>query len=128
MGNSEMVAGKRYVGTILFGIMFSTALSQSSIFAILPAAGRSIGFTDMQIGALSSLPGLLYVLSAPILGARVARTGERIFLRIGLLSGVITNLVFGVVIYMATEGSLGAKTALALLFGARLLLNLAWGG
>lgn len=113
---------------VLLAAIAVSAVSQSSIFAVLPPLAREIGLTDIQIGSIASIAAFCFVLSAPFLGGLSERRGRVPFIAIGLGVAVVTNLVYAATILAGLAGTLGAATVFALLLGVRILLNVSWGG
>jgi MFS family permease len=118
----------RRIAMVLFGTLFSSAISQSFIFAVLPVLGRQVGLSDLAVGLIASLPALAYVIAAPLLGSVVDRIGSLLLIRVGLLAGIVSNLAFAWTIDLAAEGAFDAAVTLALLLASRIGLNVAWGG
>jgi MFS family permease len=116
------------IAVVLFGTMFSSAISQSFMFAIMPVLGRQLGISDFGIGLVASLPALTYVLAAPILGGLVDRIGCMLLIRVGLLAGIVSNVAFAVTLDFAANGAIGPRTTLVVLVVSRIVLNVAWGG
>lgn len=118
----------RRIAMVLFGTLFSSAISQSFIFGVLPVLGRQVGLSDLGVGLIASLPALAYVIAAPVLGRVVDRIGSLLLIRVGLLAGILSNLAFAGTIALAVEGVFDATLTLALLLASRVGLNVAWGG
>ena len=113
---------------VLLAAIAVSAVSQSSIFAVLPPLARDIGLSDIQIGAIASIAALCFVVSAPFLGGLGERHGRVRFIVIGLGAAVVTNLVYAAAILAGLAGALGAAAVFALLLGSRIVLNISWGG
>ena len=113
---------------VLLAAIAVSAVSQSSIFAVLPPLARDIGLSDIQIGAIASIAALCFVVSAPFLGSLGERHGRVPFIVIGLGAAVMTNLVYAAAILAGLAGALGATAVFALLLGSRIVLNISWGG
>ena len=113
---------------VLLAAIAVSAVSQSSIFAVLPPLARDIGLSDIQIGAIASIAALCFVVSAPFLGGLGERHGRVPFIVIGLGAAVVTNLVYAAAILAGLAGALGAAAVFALLLGSRIVLNISWGG
>lgn len=116
------------IALVLFGTMFSSAISQSFMFAIMPVLGRNLGISDFAVGLVASLPALTYVIAAPILGALVDRIGSLLLIRVGLLAGILSNLAFAWTISLASDGYFDTGSTLVILLLSRVVLNIAWGG
>lgn len=113
---------------VLTAAIAVSAVSQSSIFAVLPPLARDIGLTDIQIGSIASIAAFCFVVSAPFLGGLSERRGRVPFIAIGLGVAFVTNLVYAAVILAGLAGALGAAAVFALLLGSRIVLNIGWGG
>jgi MFS family permease len=128
MENTNARRYDRRIAMVLFGTLFSSAISQSFIFAVLPVLGREVGLSDLGVGLIASLPALAYVIAAPVLGRVVDRIGSLLLIRVGLLAGILSNLAFAWTIALAADGAFDATLTLALLLASRVGLNVAWGG
>lgn len=113
---------------VLLAAIAVSAVSQSSIFAVLPPLARDIGLSDLQIGSIASIAAFCFVAFAPFLGGLSERRGRVPFVVIGLVAAIATNLVFALTLSAGLTGGLAAATVYSLLLGARILLNVSWGG
>lgn len=89
---------------------------------------RDIGLSDIQIGSIASIAAFCFVVFAPFLGSLSERRGRVPFVVIGLAAAIATNLIFALTLGVGLAGGLAATTVYGLLLGARILLNISWGG
>lgn len=113
---------------VLLAAIAVSAVSQSSIFAVLPPLARDIGLSDIQIGSIASIAAFCFVAFAPFLGSLSERRGRVPFVVIGLVAAIATNLIFALALWAGLAGGLAAATVYGLLLGSRILLNISWGG
>ncbi|WP_163364928.1 MFS transporter, partial [Escherichia coli] len=61
---------------VLLTAIAVSAVSQSSIFAVLPPLARDIGLSDVQTGSIASIAAFCFVAFAPFLGSLSERRGR----------------------------------------------------
>ncbi|QCI66957.1 MFS transporter [Phreatobacter stygius] len=113
---------------VLLAAIAVSAVSQSSIFAVLPPLARDIGLSDIEIGSVASIAAFCFVASAPFLGSLSERHGRVPFIVTGLAAAIVTNLIFALTLQAGLGGALSAAAVYGLLLGSRIMLNISWGG
>ncbi|HEX5515453.1 MAG TPA: hypothetical protein VFY81_13730, partial [Gammaproteobacteria bacterium] len=53
---------------LLFAGLVSVGMGQSLMFAILPPVARNLGLSEVQVGVIFAVSGVLWVLSSPFWG------------------------------------------------------------
>lgn len=103
----------------LFLALMGNAAGQSFLLVVLPPLGRSLGFTDIQTGAILSASALLLMIAAPAWGYLTEHMGRRPVLMIALAGAILAPLAFGFIVGRRVDGSMSAVLALSLFFVAR---------
>lgn len=114
------------LGIIL--LLAVSAASQSFIFAVLPPIARQIGISDVEVGLISTISALGFILTAPGMGALTERYGCKPFLIGGLAAGAVVNAIFAVALWKALDGALEGASAYVIMLVSRAALNVAWAG
>jgi len=104
---------------VLFLTILFVALSQGSVYALLPPIGRELGLSDGAIGSVVGASALVAFLSTSFLGQRIARAGARIALLAGVLGCALSLLMFAAVTGVAMHGYLSSQAFLAALIISR---------
>jgi len=83
---------------MLFALM-ANAAAQAFTLVVLPPLGRSLGFTDIQTGALLGLSALVLLIAAPIGGTLSESFGRKPVLLVALAAAAagpaLSALVIG---------------------------------
>ncbi len=104
---------------LLIGGLFTTAVGQSFIFAILPPLGRDVGFNEMQISGMISTSAMIFSLSTPWWGRFSDRVGRKPVLVFGLAAYAIGNFIFALVLSAGLSGALVGMPLFAIALLAR---------
>lgn len=115
-------------GATLLAALVVASMSQTLIYAVLPPLGRKMGIPDIWISSISGLSALCFTVAAPFLGAASERLGRAPLIYGGLLTSIVTNLLFALIVESRLAGSISAVVAFALLVTSRMLLSIAWAG
>ncbi len=110
----------RAKAALLFGVLVA-AIGNSFVFAILPPIGREMGFTEIQIGSLITASAVVFMLSAPLWGARSELWGRKPVILIALILFFVTTFLFAFVVQLRLAGLLSMIAAYALLVLLRVL-------
>ena len=105
---------------MLFALM-ANAAAQAFTLVVLPPLGRSLGFTDIQTGALLGLSALVLLVAAPIGGTLSESFGRKPVLLVALAAASAGPALSALVIGARLNGAITAMAALGLLFGIRFL-------
>lgn len=103
----------------LFLALMGNAAGQSVQLVVLPPLGRSLGFTDIQTGAILSASALVLMIAAPAWGYVTEHIGRRPVLMIALAGAILAPLSFGFIVGRRLDGSMSTILALSLFFAAR---------
>ncbi len=82
---------------ILFVALFTSILGLSVLFPILAPLGRELGFSEIEVGALSTAYALMQLVVSPIWGRRSERVGRKPVLLIGVLGFAVSFVLFAIV-------------------------------
>jgi MFS family permease len=104
---------------LLFITLFNSILGLSVLFPILAPLGRWLGFTETQVGLLSTSYALMQFLMSPYWGRRSERVGRKPVLLQGILGFSLSFFVFALVAQLGKAGVLGHWTTFGLLLAAR---------
>lgn len=102
---------------LLFITLFNSILGLSVLFPILAPLGRWLGFTELQVGMLSTSYALMQFLMSPYWGRRSERVGRKPVLISGILGFALSFLAFGVIAELGSRGAFGHWTTFGLLLG-----------
>ena len=83
---------------ILFCVSMSTALGNTGMQSVLPAIGRSIGFSDYLVAAIFSLSALLWALSSPVWARLSDLHGRKPQIMVGLAGFLVSMVCCGSVV------------------------------
>jgi MFS family permease len=110
-----------------FGLTVNTT-GQSFLLVVLPPLGRSLGFSDIQTGAILSISALLLMASAPIWGYLSERIGRRPVLLTALAGAAIAAALFGLLVHLRLAATVSAVLTLGLFICVRAAQSLASSG
>ncbi|MBE7485842.1 MAG: MFS transporter [Polyangiaceae bacterium] len=105
---------------LLFITLFNSILGLSVLFPILAPLGRWLGFTELQVGSLSTSYALMQFLMSPYWGRRSERVGRRPVLLTGILGFALSFFAFAVIAQLGKNGVFGHWTTFGLLLASRL--------
>jgi DHA1 family tetracycline resistance protein-like MFS transporter len=106
---------------LLFITLFNSILGLSVLFPILQPLGRWLGFSELQIGSLSTSYALMQFVMSPYWGRRSERVGRKPVLLGGVLGFSITFFAFAIVAQLGKAGTFGTWATYGLLLAARTL-------
>lgn len=106
---------------LLFITLFNAILGLSVLFPILAPLGRWLGFTELQVGALSTSYALMQFAMSPYWGRVSERIGRRPVLLRGVLGFSLTFFGFAVFAQLGRAGVFGHWTTFGLLLASRIL-------
>lgn len=108
---------------VLFVSLISLGMGQSLVFAVLPPAGRDMGFTELQVGSIFTVSALLWMLGAPYWGNRSDLLGRRPLILLGLSAFSISMGSFAVCLHLGLSGHLALMTTFVMLIVARAIFG-----
>lgn len=120
----EPAAINRRASWAIFFAVFAIATSVSFIFAILPAIGRSLGLSEIQLGLVVAPAALVFVLTGPLWGRLNVRIGQKQTIILALIASTFSTLAFGFVIVLRLANELSATTTFLGLVAGRMGLSL----
>lgn len=91
---------------ILFLSLIGLGMGQSLVFAVLPPAGRELGFTELQVGTIFTISAVLWMLGAPFWGNRSDEVGRRPLILLGLTAFAVSMGGFAFVLHLGLSGYL----------------------
>ena len=106
---------------LLFITLFNSILGLSVLFPILAPLGRWLGFTETQVGALSTSYALMQFAMSPYWGKKSERVGRKPVLLFGILGFSFTFFLFAIVAQLGHAGVFGHWTTFGLLLLSRLI-------
>jgi len=106
---------------LLFITLFNAILGLSVLFPILAPLGRWLGFTELQVGSLSTSYALMQFVMSPYWGRLSERIGRKPVLLRGVLGFSASFFGFAIVAQLGKSGVFGHWTTYGLLLGARVL-------
>jgi MFS family permease len=106
---------------LLFITLVNSILGLSVLFPILPPLGRHLGFTELQVGALSTSYALMQFVMSPFWGRRSERVGRKPVLLTGIVGFSVSFFAFAIVAQASTAGLLGHWPTFLSLLACRLL-------
>ena len=126
---SQAVTGvsKLSISILMIGLV-TVGIGQSILFAILPPAGREIGFEEYQIAAIFTAAALAFILVAPFWGRLSDRIGRKPLIVIGLYGYAVTTVAFAWFADLGMQRALTPLTVFVLLASSRLLYSLVASG
>ena len=95
---------------LLFIGLYSTAIGQAFVYAILPPLGRSVGLDEIRITAIISTSALVFTLVAPFWGRFSDQIGRKPVILIGLMGYCIGSLSFALLFSLAGDGDITGLT------------------
>ncbi|MBK8995747.1 MAG: MFS transporter [Myxococcales bacterium] len=105
---------------LLFITLFNSILGLSVLFPILAPLGRWLGFTELQVGSLSTSYALMQFLMSPYWGRRSEKLGRKPVLLTGILGFALSFFAFAVIAQLGKNGLFGHWTTFGLLLASRL--------
>lgn len=99
--------------------LFTAGVGNSFVFAVMPPIGREMGLQEVQIGSIITVSAFVFMISAPLWGARSEVLGRRKVILFGLSAYGITTALFALVIQLELAGVIPLMIA----FGALLALR-----
>ncbi len=109
---------------LLFISLLSLGMGQSLFFAIFPPVARNMGLNEIQVSAIFSLSGILWVIMSPVWGRYSDYWGRKPVILIGLSGFSLSTLGFGMLVYMG----LNALLPLMVIFVLMILSRAIFGG
>jgi MFS family permease len=106
---------------LLFITLVNSILGLSVLFPILAPLGRYLGFTELQVGALSTSYALMQFVMSPYWGRKSERVGRKPVLLTGIIGFSVSFYAFALVAQAANAGWFGHWTTFGLLLSCRLL-------
>ncbi len=104
---------------LLFTALISVGMGQSLMFALLPPVARSMGLSEIQVGAIFAVSAVLWVVFSPYWGQRSDVWGRRPVILMGLLGYAVSMAAFGLVVQANLAGWLSLLPAYAAMILAR---------
>lgn len=108
----------------IFLAVFAIATSVSFIFAILPAIGRSLGLSEIQLGLVVAPAALVFVLTGPLWGRLNVRFGQKQTIILALIAAAVSTIAFGLVIVLRLGNGLSTTATFLGLVAGRMGLSL----
>lgn len=109
---------------LLFAGLVSVGMGQSLIFAILPPVARDLGLSEVQVGFIFAVSGLLWVLTSPFWGRRSDIWGRRPVILIGLVGYAVSMTALGLVVQASLAGWLALFPAYILMILTRAIFGM----
>jgi len=106
---------------LLFITLFNSILGLSVLFPILAPLGRWLGFSELEVGSLSTSYALMQFLMSPYWGRRSERVGRKPVLLAGILGFAGSFLAFAVIAQLGSRGVFGHWPTFGLLLLARII-------
>lgn len=104
---------------LLFITLFNSILGLSVLFPILAPLGRWLGFTELQVGLLSTSYALMQFVMSPYWGRRSERAGRKPVLLTGILGFALSFLAFAAIAHLGKQGVFDHWTTFSLLLASR---------
>ena len=108
----------------IFLAVFAVATSVSFIFAILPAMGRSLGLSEIQLGLVVAPAALVFVLTGPLWGRLNVRIGQKQTIILALIAAAASTVAFGLVVVLRLSNELSTTATFLGLVVGRMALSL----
>ncbi len=105
---------------LLFVTLFNSILGLSVLFPILAPLGRWLGFSELEVGSLSTSYALMQFVMSPYWGRRSERVGRKPVLFSGVLGFSLTFYAFAIIAQLGKAGYFGHWTLYGLLLTARI--------
>lgn len=121
-------AGERILMRLLLAGLFTYAMGQTLIFAVLGPIVREIGLPEIALGLTISCSSLAFTLSASIWGAASDRIGRMPPILFGLVGYAVVTILFSSVLELGMAGVLAPAVVLPLMIGLRMTLTASAGG
>ena len=95
----------------LYGVMLMSAVGTASVQSLLPGMGRSLGIPDAIIGLSFALSAIIFTMSGPYWGQRVAYHGARRLVLIGQFGIAMSMIVCGICLTLGATGFISGIAA-----------------
>ncbi len=109
---------------LLFVCLISVGMGQSLMFAVLPPIARSMGLSELKVGAIFAVSAVLWVIGSPYWGRRSDSWGRRPVIILGLSAYAVSMAVFGLAVHAGLTGLLGLLAAYAFMVIGRSVFGL----
>ncbi|HYO97203.1 MAG TPA: MFS transporter [Polyangiaceae bacterium] len=106
---------------LLFVALFNSILGLSVLFPILGPLGRQLGFSELQVGALSTSYALAQFVASTYWGRRSEVVGRKPILLLGILGFGVTFLMFALLCQLGLRGELNGSALFACLLLTRVV-------
>jgi MFS family permease len=106
---------------LLFITLVNSILGLSVLFPILAPLGRYLGFTELQVGALSTSYALMQFVMSPYWGKKSEVVGRKPVLLTGIIGFSLSFFGFALVAQASKAGWFGHWTTFGLLLACRVL-------
>jgi len=106
---------------LLFITLVNSILGLSVLFPILAPLGRELGFSELQVGSLSTSYALMQFVMSPYWGRRSERVGRKPVLLTGIVGFSLSFFGFALVAQGSKAGLFGHWATFGLLLSCRLL-------
>lgn len=103
--------------------LFTAGVGNSFVFAVMPPIGREMGLIEDQIGLIITASAFMFMITAPLWGARSEVIGRRKVILFGLGSYGITTCLFAYVIQLRLDGTIAMMTSFLLLLLLRCIFT-----
>lgn len=116
----------RLTGTelgVLFASLFTMAISNSFIFAILPPVGRGYGLTELQISLIVSPAALVFVIGSGLWGFAAERIGRKPLMLIAVVAAGLATVAFGVILAARGDAAISVSATFLLLMISRMMFG-----
>lgn len=104
---------------LLFITLFNSILGLSVLFPILAPLGRWLGFSEIEVGLLSTSYALMQFMMSPFWGRRSERVGRKPVLLVGIIGFALSFLAFAIFAQLGKQGAFDRWTTFGLLLAAR---------
>ena len=104
---------------LLFITLFNSILGLSVLFPILAPLGRWLGFSEIEVGLLSTSYALMQFVMSPFWGRRSERVGRKPVLLVGIIGFALSFLAFAIIAQLGKQGLFDRWTTFGLLLASR---------
>ncbi len=109
---------------VLFVSLFNNGVSNSMLFAILPALARDVGLADIAVGAIYVVAAFLFTIMSQVWGGLSDQYGRRPLIVMGLVGAALSMWAMAETVGLAMAGLIGAGLTGAMLIGSRAIFGL----
>ncbi len=109
---------------VLFACLFNNGVSNSMLFAILPAFAVEVGLPAVAVGATYIVAAFLFTIMSQVWGGLSDQYGRKPLMVIGLLGAAVSMWAMAETIGLARAGVVGAGLTAAMLIGSRAIFGL----